>query len=155
MGVGIITSRSGTKASFASCYSLNFISEFGEGYIWMSRLKSVTRCDTSTLNKSNVDVSSYKNDVIIMKNGDILSGTILTSQFVLKTSYADLTIEAKDIDNINLEGSGQNIETITLKNGDRISGILKTNIIEIKLPIGTQISVDKDKIKLIRFKKTK
>jgi len=57
-----------------------------------------------------------------------------------------------DIRSIDLEGGGHNIETIHLRSGDRISGILKNERLEMKLPIGSSVIFEKDKIKRITFK---
>lgn len=153
-GGGIIL-KSGTRGKFKSDRPVYMVNDFGKSNTTYKYIKSVTLCNerNSTLKKSLIVSSKY--DSIITKNGDILSGTILAEQFVLKTSYAGLTIKTTDIESINLEGSGRNIKTVQLRTGDRISGVTEDKTVEIKLPIGSELTLEKDKIKLIDFKKSK
>ena len=151
---GILELTSGTKGSYKVYQDENlyFVTEFGKSSLSIKNVKYIGRCQASSLNKRNSNLPK-KTDSVLMKNGDVLSGLILTAEFILKSSYADLTIKTADIRRIQLEGGGQNIEIIELRSGDRISGLIKNEHIEIKLPIGPALALEKDKIKLITFKK--
>jgi len=86
-------------------------------------------------------------DAILLKNGDIISGTILTETITIRTSYAPLEFGLEEIENIQMEGAGQNIDIVILRNGDRLSGIVGPEQIKIKLDSGQEPFIDKDKIK--------
>jgi hypothetical protein len=91
-------------------------------------------------------------DKIVLKNGDSISGTNLTTTFKLKTSYGELAFKASDIKAINLEGSGNNVDVVLLRVGDKMSGVVLNTTIKIKMANGTEITIEKDKVKEILFK---
>jgi hypothetical protein len=101
--------------------------------------------------KASADIS--RADVIVLKNGDILSGDVLTAEFPIDASYATLKFEFEEIDSVIYEGDQQNIESIVLKNGDKISGKVGPDSIRVKLQSGQEIEVDKDKVKQIKAKR--
>jgi hypothetical protein len=88
-------------------------------------------------------------DRILLKNGETVSGRLTIDGFTVKTSYADLSFELKQVENVVLEGAGQNIEMLILKAGDKLSGIVGPNIIRIKLESGQEVQIEKDKIEEI------
>ncbi len=92
-------------------------------------------------------------DRVILKNGDVVTGALLTPQFSIKTSYTSLVFNAQEIAAIVLEGGGQNIETLLLKNGDKLSGVIEPKAVTVRLASGQQIDIQKDKIKEIRTKR--
>jgi hypothetical protein len=105
---------------------------------------------------SIVAESKYANvteshDMLKLKNGDTLSGRVLTSSFTLKTSYATLSFKVEEISQITIEGGGSNVDVVVLRIGDRLSGMLQEKIVRIKLPSGAQLNVERDKIKEISF----
>jgi len=150
---GTLKLKSGSTGSFKKDMGskLVFKTEFGSSYISLYDLKYLGPCDEPSERKQTT-TSSRKADSVLMKNGDILSGSILTQKFKFQSSYAKLTVKSEDIRRIDLEGGGQNIEIIHLRSGDRISGILANEKLEIKLPIGSSVTLEKDKIKIITFK---
>lgn len=86
-------------------------------------------------------------DRILLKNGDSITGKIVTERFIVRTSYAELPFETKAVDSIILEGAGQNIEMLVLRTGDRLSGVLQNQSVEIEIQGGQKSAIAKDKIK--------
>lgn len=95
-------------------------------------------------------------DAVYLKNGDILSGTVLNEQFTITASYGTLAFPISDVAQILLEGMPQqgpgNIEQIVLRIGDKVSGVVQEEKINIKLASGAEVSLEKDKIASITFK---
>ncbi|MBM3747768.1 MAG: hypothetical protein FJW34_18430 [Acidobacteria bacterium] len=89
------------------------------------------------------------NDRIVLKNGDTVSGKLVTDRFTVKTSYASLSFALKDIECVVLEGGSQNIETLVLRNGDKLSGVVGPERVKIALDSGQETEIDKEKIKEI------
>jgi len=154
---GEIILTSGTRGAFKINYmnSLNLISQFGKSSIQFHDIKSISRCGIRSGPPGQPHVATPTHDLVIMKNGDILSGQIITRTFNLKSSYADLDIGAPTIEIIDLEGGGQNVDVVQLRSGDRISGVLTNDVIQMRLPIGSEVTLQKDKIKTITFKQKK
>jgi hypothetical protein len=94
-------------------------------------------------------------DRIILKNGDVVTGELLTPIFTIRTSYGgSITFNRTDIKVIAIEGGGQNIDTILLRNGDKLSGVVGPDSINIRLEDkqSTKLNISKDKIKEINLK---
>jgi len=101
--------------------------------------------------QSAAETSEY--DQVLMKNGDALSGRILTTNFTLRTSYGTHNFQTKQIQTINLEGGGQNIDIVLLRIGDKLSGVIENAAVKMEMRSGTQVELSKDKVKDIIFKK--
>lgn len=71
----------------------------------------------------------------------------------MRTSYATIKFELPQIAYIDFEGGGKNIDIIVLKVGDKLSGIVEAPIITLQMQPGTEIDLDKEKIKRITFKR--
>ena len=99
------------------------------------------------------DASRQQDDVIVLKNGDKITGEVLNKTFTMKTSYATLTFDREKVDLIVLEGAGFNIDEMVLKAGDKLSGVLQDSKISMKLSSGAEAELDRDKIKEIRILK--
>lgn len=91
-------------------------------------------------------------DRLQMKNGDLISGVIQNESLSIKTSYALLNFTLDKLFSIELEGGGANNDVILVRTGDKISGVLETTKIKVKLTTGGEVELDKDKIKMIRFR---
>jgi len=91
-------------------------------------------------------------DRVQMKNGDTVSGMIQNETLSIKTSYAILKFAPDKLVSIELEASGTNVDRMSLQVGDKLSGVLETPKITLKLTAGGEAEIDKDKIKLIRFR---
>ena len=92
-------------------------------------------------------------DRILLKNGDTISGTLLTEAFTVETSYAKLTFKLSEVASIILEGAGQNVELLVLANGDKLSGQIQPQTIKVRLAGGQDSVIQKDKIKEIQVQR--
>jgi hypothetical protein len=92
-------------------------------------------------------------DTIILKNGDTLSGNIVTTEFPIRASYGEFTFKKGDINIIEFEEGGKNIDTLLLINGDKLSGVVTLDLIKIELRKDQIASIGKDKIKKIQLQK--
>ena len=115
-------------------------------------LKSISR--VSGISNDDKQSGHVESDKIVLKNGDTVSGKIITNQFSVKTSYASLSFNLDQIASISLEGGGQNIESLSLRTGDKLSGSIGPDTITILLSTGQETSIEKEKIKSITFRKS-
>jgi hypothetical protein len=74
------------------------------------------------------------NDLIELRGGDTLQGTVLTERFRIVTPYADLDIPAKRLAGLDLERKGTEIEAVVTVDEDRFSGFVRTETLRVKLP---------------------
>jgi hypothetical protein len=140
-----------SKKNASKDYYVSGVSKHGPWKIAMNQVKRINfmgEKGTTISSAVAVDV-----DKIIMKNGDILSGKITTPDLTLKASYGDLVFLRKDIRSINFEGGGSNTDSVVLKAGDKMSGQILNNSIAITLTNKAKITIDKEKVKQIVFKK--
>ncbi len=92
-------------------------------------------------------------DVMELKNGDVLTGTMLNKQIGIQTSYARLAFRKDQIASLLLEGDIANIENIIVINGDVFSGFVLEKNILFKLSTGPEIEVRREKIKRLGIRK--
>jgi len=85
-------------------------------------------------------------DILLLRNGDKLTGTVLNDSFSLRTSYAKLKLNNRMIAGIDLEGGTNNIESIITVNNNRFSGFLDDPVFVFKLQTGPQIEVRREKV---------
>ncbi len=94
-----------------------------------------------------------RNDVTVLKNGDVFSGTVKTPRITVQTSYATVPAKTSDIARIEFIGKGRAVTKIRLKNGNTMQGLLQEEDIAIDLDYGPEILIYKDKIDRIEFRK--
>jgi hypothetical protein len=85
-------------------------------------------------------------DVLLLRNGDKLTGTILNESFSIRTSYATIKYSNRMIAGIDLEGGTNNIEAIVTVNNNRFSGFIDDSAFVFKLQTGPQIQIRREKI---------
>jgi len=85
-------------------------------------------------------------DILLLRNGDQLTGTILNETFNIRTSYSQLHFNNKTIAGIDLEGGTNNIESIITVNNNKFSGFLDDAIFVFKLQTGPTIKIRREKI---------
>lgn len=90
--------------------------------------------------------------VIILNNGDTLSGEIASKNFSLKTHYGKYLFKSDEISIIIFKVKGKKNCTVTLRKGDKLSGVLLSNKIEIDIGGGRLATINSDEIKKITFK---
>ena len=93
---------------------------------------------------------SAKEDILFLKNGDKLTGTVLNPSLEIRTSYANLSFDTRLIAGITLE-AGAYMERIYTVNQNRFSGFISDPAIEFKLSSGSEITIRKEKIATIIF----
>jgi len=91
-------------------------------------------------------------DILLLRNGDKLTGTVVNENFSIRTSYAHIVIESKYIAGINLEGGANNIESIITVNNNRFSGFIDDAFISFKLTNGPQLEIRREKVLKIVFR---
>lgn len=96
------------------------------------------------------DASQY--DVITLRNGDMLSGTVTDKSVTIKTSSGSLTFAIKELGRLSVEGAGDNVDVVRLKIGDKLSGSIQNDTIKVKLVGGNEIELPKDKIRDIQMR---
>jgi len=85
-------------------------------------------------------------DVLLLRNGDQLTGTILNESFSIRTSYAQLSFNNRAIAGIDLEGGASNIESIVTVNDNRFSGFIDDPVFAFRLQGGSVIEVRREKV---------
>ncbi|MBN2313384.1 MAG: hypothetical protein JXM79_05605 [Sedimentisphaerales bacterium] len=85
-------------------------------------------------------------DILLLRNGDKLTGTVLNESFSIRTSYAQLKFNNRMIAGIDLEGGANNIESIITVNNNRFSGFIDDPVFVFKLQTGPQIEVRREKV---------
>jgi hypothetical protein len=90
-------------------------------------------------------------DNVNLRNGDILSGTILTGEFTIQASYGTLTFAKDQLRSITVENVAGRTDQALLKVGDRVSGVLQNTSIQMTLTSGATITLEKGNIASITF----
>lgn len=85
-------------------------------------------------------------DLLLLRNGDKLTGTVLNKSFGIRTSYASLRFDARVIAGLDLEGAAYNIESIVAVNNNRFSGFLDEPVFQFRLQTGPDIEVRREKV---------
>ncbi len=93
------------------------------------------------------------NDTVELKNGDILTGTLLDNTFTLSTPYSLVTLKKEQIAAIKLHSKAQNEDVVELNVGGTISGTIEERTLSFKLISGETISLDKEKCRKIILRK--
>jgi len=91
-------------------------------------------------------------DILLLRNGDKLTGTVLNETFSIRTSYAEIVLSNRIIAGIDLEGGTNNIEKIITVNNNRFSGFIDDSVFVFKLQSGDQIEVRREKVLKVVFR---
>src|SRR5690606_29274277 len=73
-------------------------------------------------------------DLLELRSGDVLEGTILNESFRIVTAYAELEVPAARVAGLDLERRAGDVEAIVTVDEDRFSGFLRTDSLKVKLP---------------------
>jgi hypothetical protein len=90
-------------------------------------------------------------DRVALRNGDVLSGSILTTEFTIQASYGKLTFTSEQLATITIESAAGKTDQVVLKVGDSVSGVLQNTTIEMTLSSGATITLEKGNIASITF----
>jgi hypothetical protein len=96
-----------------------------------------------------------RHDLLTLRNGDSLSGTILNESFTIETTYATLSFPKKEIKRIIFESERAEIQIMELGRGDILRGVIRNKIIHIDIPSAGENPIEQDKIREIDFAKKK
>ncbi len=91
-------------------------------------------------------------DILLLRNGDKLTGTVMNNSFSIRTSYAHIVIESKYIAGINFEVGANNIESIITVNNNRFSGFIDDAFISFKLTSGQLLEIGHEHLLKITFR---
>ncbi|MBI2876494.1 MAG: PD40 domain-containing protein [Candidatus Tectomicrobia bacterium] len=89
---------------------------------------------------------------IILRNGDLFSGKLLTPQVTLQTGYGEVKVRMEEIATIENSGQERVISRITMVNGDVIQGEIREDDLRVALDMGPAIDLYKDNILTIRLR---
>jgi hypothetical protein len=92
---------------------------------------------------------TWEHDILELKNGDVLTGTIEDQQLDIQTSYAKATFKKSELASIIFEGDTANVEKLVLANGDVISGFIFNKSFNFILKTGPQVELRREKIKRV------
>ncbi len=88
-------------------------------------------------------------DTVELKNGDIVTGTVLNDTFTVTTPYTNATCEKDKISEITIGSEYGNHDVIALKTGGLLEGTIEELSLSFKLVSGEIISLEKRKCKKI------
>jgi len=91
-------------------------------------------------------------DILMLRNGDKLTGTVLNESFSIRTSYAHIKLNNRMIAGIDLEGGANNIEAVVTVNSNRFSGFLDDAVFVFRLQGGANIQVRREKVLKVVFR---
>ena len=93
------------------------------------------------------------NDLLIMRNGERLSGTVTNRNFTLRTFYAQITLDSRLLAGIDLPDEADQIEALITVNNNRFSGFLNDPVFRLRLQAGGQIQVRRENVLKVIFRK--
>lgn len=125
-------------------------SEFGE---WSMHSEKAAKIEFNPPPLSDVRAKTeYINfDQILLKNGDAISGQIMTKAFKLRTPYSTLKFRTSQIGYLDFEGAGKTRDVMGLRTGDKLSGVLEVGPINLLMRSGAEVYLNKEMIRKITF----
>jgi hypothetical protein len=88
-------------------------------------------------------------DTVELKNGDKVTGTVLTDTFTLTTPYSFVVLKKDQISEIKLQPESEFDALIELNTGGTLTGTLEETSLSFKLISGKTISLEKEECKKI------
>lgn len=80
-------------------------------------------------------------DIIRMRNGDVISGSVKNGTITMRTTYAELKFDIPNIKSIEFQNPASKADTVRLRSGDTLSGKILNETIDIDLRAGGTTSV--------------
>ncbi len=93
-----------------------------------------------------------KHDLVVLRNGDEMLGTILNSQFVVDTFYGKLTFEAGKVLGLLVPSGTDPHVQVVLTDGQIAAGKLAGGDLKLKLDNGNEISLALTRVKTASFR---
>ena len=96
--------------------------------------------------------SAPRNHVLVLTNGDVLTGKVTNDSFRIKTAYAEVPVPAKDIKHMAMTAGLKATATATLA-GDKapVLGLLVDDDVHVDLDVGTSVKVHKSRLQEVFF----
>lgn len=88
-------------------------------------------------------------DAVELKNGDKVTGTVLTDTFTVTTPYSFVVLKRDQISEIKLQSEGEFDALIELSTGGILTGTIEETSLSFKLISGKTISLEKEECKKI------
>ena len=139
-------------AATGLAFSAVFIKEKSKGKIKSSGVRHTSALE-STFSASPQSRKESKYDLMILRNGDNLSGTILNESFTIQTTYTTLSFPKDEIKRMLFESAQADIQIMELLRGDILQGVIQDEIINIDIPSAGKTPIEQDKIREINFAK--
>ncbi len=93
---------------------------------------------------------AFKNDEIIFRNNDVLTGVIISDKLSLKTEHGVVNFNFKDILAVySVYETEKPYDKVITKNGDKIGGLIIDEFITLKTLSGDILKISTVKIKII------
>ncbi len=83
---------------------------------------------------------------VLLSNGDFFSGLVQHEQFMIKTSYATIPMDIGNLSSLTFLNGDSPITKVEMLNGDKLQGNLLDDDITIKLDIGVEMTIYKNRI---------
>ncbi len=93
-----------------------------------------------------------KADLLLLRSGEQLTGTLLNESFSLRTGYAHLKFEPRMLAAIDLDDGTRGIESVITINSNRFSGFLEDPLFTFQLQTGSRIEVRREKVLKVIFR---
>jgi len=125
-------------------------SEFGE---WSMHSEKAVKIEFNPplVSDAKPEAEYINFDQILLKNGDAISGQIMTKAFKLRTPYSTLKFRTSQIGYLDFEGAGKTRDVMGLRTGDKLSGVLEVGSINLLMRSGTEVYLNKEMIRKITF----
>lgn len=94
------------------------------------------------------------NDTVELKNGDKVTGTLLTDTFTISSPYTLITVKKEKISVIRFDDEYQNQDVIELNNGGLVEGTIEETEFSFKPGSGKIITLEKNQCKKIVLKRS-
>jgi hypothetical protein len=94
-------------------------------------------------------------DTVELKNGDKITGTLLTDTLTITTPYSVVPLEKNKISEINITPENKDHDVIVLNEGGLVEGTIEELNFSFKTVSGETVSLEKDKCTKIIIKHKK
>jgi len=95
---------------------------------------------------------SRDTELLVLRDGSRLAGTLLNKTFALRTTYAPLKFESGMLAGIDLENSAQNGAVIMTVNSNRFSGLLEDAFFSMQPRTGESTQIRREKVSKVIFR---
>lgn len=90
-------------------------------------------------------------DLLKLRNGDSLTGTILNPELTLRSSYSELKFPRSALATLKFPGGKENLAEVIVINGDKFSGFVLEKALRFKTSQGTSLDVRMEKVETVGF----